>query len=82
MTEPIPQTGPVPGPPVPGHPDAAGHWTAPVYDLHPPAETKPTGPDGPSHFGGSASAADADADADQTTVLPVVDDGPPLVWPE
>ncbi|MCU1688894.1 MAG: hypothetical protein JWN20_822, partial [Jatrophihabitantaceae bacterium] len=78
MTDPTTQTGPVPGPPVAGRSAPAGEWIAPVYDVHPPAETDPTGPDGPSHFGGSASAADAD----QTTVLPVVDDGPPLVWPE
>lgn len=83
MTEPSSEPAPTTGPPAPAElaadqPASTSHWLAPTYDLHPPAEAQPVGPDGPSHFGGPAS----DADREQTTVLPVVDGESPLVWPE
>lgn len=89
MTEPDPQhvsaagppapTGPAPAEPASTEPAAPSAWAAPAYDLHPPAQMYPNGPDGPSNFGGAASTA---ADPDQTSVLPAVGDQAPLVWPE
>jgi hypothetical protein len=82
MTESTPEPASAVGQPATEQPVSSVHWKAPNYDLHPPAETPPIGAEGASQFGGSASAASIASDRDQTTVLPVVDDGSALVWPE